>query len=156
MSDQEKDFDERLESAKKEHFDGAFNKMRDEMEILKVRLEETQNRNEDLKLDILDLKRQNEKLNEKSVEDSLDMADISQQNEKLVKMVAKGSTLDEVANSTEVPVVVVEGKLDDDPMLTKDVGKDVKMEVQRLKSLWERNIVYLLFRLTQVFRGKNN
>ena len=133
MSDQEKDFDERLESAKKEHFDGAFNKMRDEMEILKVRLEETQNRNEDLKLDILDLKRQNEKLNEKSVEDSLDMADISQQNEKLVKMVAKGSTLDEVANSTEVPVVVVEGKLDDDPMLTNDeLCKDGGAEAEKL------------------------
>ena len=133
MSDQEKDFDERLESAKKEHFDGAFNKMRDEMEILKVQLEETQNRNEDLKLDILDLKRQNEKLNEKSVEDSLDMADISQQNEKLVKMVAKGSTLDEVANSTEVPVVVVEGKLDDDPMLTNDeLCKDGGAEAEKL------------------------
>ena len=134
MSDQEKDFHERLESAKKEHFDEAFNKMRDEMEILKVRLEETQRRNEDLKLDILDLKRQNEKLNEKSVEDSLDMADISQQNEKLVKMVAKGSTLDEVANSTEVPVVVVEGKLDDDPMLTNDdLCKDGGVEAEKLE-----------------------
>ena len=134
MSDQEKDFHERLESAKKEHFDEAFNKMRDEMEILKVRLEETQRRNEDLKLDILDLKRQNEKLNEKSVEDSLDMAEISQQNEKLVKMVAKGSTLDEVANSTEVPVVVVEGKLDDDPMLTNDdLCKDGGVEAEKLE-----------------------
>ena len=134
MSDQEKDFHERLESAKKEHFDEAFNKMRDEMEILKVRLEETQRRNEDLKLDILDLKRQNEKLNEKSVEDSLDMADISQQNEKLVKMVAKGSTLDEVANSTEVPVVVVEGNLDDDPMLTNDdLCKDGGVEAEKLE-----------------------
>ena len=134
MSDQEKDFHERLESAKKEHFDEAFNKMRDEMEILKVRLEETQRRNEDLKLDILDLKRQNEKLNEKSVEDSLDMAEISQQNEKLVKMVAKGSTLDEVANSTEVPVVVVEGNLDDDPMLTNDdLCKDGGVEAEKLE-----------------------
>ena len=120
ISDREKDFDDRLESAKKEHFDEVFNKMKDEVEILKVRLEETENRNKDLKLDILDLKKHNEKLNEKSVEDSLDIADISQQNEELVKMVTKGSTLDEVANTMEVPVVLVDGKLDDDPILTND------------------------------------
>ena len=87
---------------------------------MRVRLEETQNRNEELKQDILDLKKQNENLNEKSVEDSLDMADISKQNEDLIKMVTNGSTLDEEVNDMEVPVVVVDGKLDDDPILTND------------------------------------
>ena len=121
ISDRENDFNEKLESAKKEHLDEAFNKMKEEMEIMKVQLEETQNRNKDLKQENLNLKRQNEDLNEKSVEDSLDIADISQQNEELIKMVTKGSTLDEVVNSMEdVPVVLMDGRLEDDPMLTND------------------------------------
>ena len=134
ISDREKDLKERLESEKKEHLDEAFNKMKEEMEIMRVRLEETQNRNEELKQDILDLKKQNENLNEKSVEDSLDMADISKQNEDLIKMVTNGSTLDEEVNDMEVPVVVVDGKLDDDPILTNDNvfedegGEDVPVE----------------------------
>ena len=115
ISDQEKDLKERLESEKKEHFDEAFNKMKEEMEIMKVRLEETQKRNKELKQDVLDLKKQNEDLNEKSVEDSLDIADISQQNGELIKMVTKGSTLDDVVNSMDVSVVAVDGNLDDDP-----------------------------------------
>ena len=117
ISDREKDFNENLENAKKEHYDEAFNKMKEEMEIMKVQLEETQNRNKELKQDVLDLKKQNEDLNEKSVEDSLDIADISQQNEELIKMVTKGSTLDDVVNTMEVSVV---GNLDDDPILTND------------------------------------
>ena len=120
ISDRENDFNEKLESAKKEHLDEAFNKMKEEMEIMKVQLEETQNRNKDLKQENLNLKRQNEDLNEKSVEDSLDMADIAQQNDELIKMVTKGSTLDEVDYNTDVPVVLMDGRLEDDPMLTND------------------------------------
>ena len=120
ISDRENDFNERLENAKKEHLDEAFNKMKEEMEIMKVRLEETENRNKDLKEENLDLKKQNEDLNGKSIEDSLDMADISKKNEELIKMVTNGSTLDEIPNGNEVPAVIVDGKLDDDPMLTDD------------------------------------
>ena len=35
-------------------------------------------------------------------------------------MVTKGSTLDDVVDSMEVPVAVVDGNLDDDPILTND------------------------------------
>merc|ERR1712015_139266 len=87
---------------------------------MKVRLEETENRNKDLKKDNLDLKKQNEDLNGKSVEDSLEMADISQKNDELIKMLTKGSTLDEISNSSEVPAFLVDGKLEDDPMMTHD------------------------------------
>ena len=120
ISEREKEFNESLESSKKAHLDEAFNKMKEEMEIMKVRLEETENRNKDLKKDNLDLKKQNEDLNGKSVEDSLEMADISQKNDELIKMLTKGSTLDEISNSSEVPAVLVDGKLEDDPMMTHD------------------------------------
>ena len=118
ISERETEFNESLESSKKAHLDEAFNKMKEEMEIMKVRLEETENRNKELKKDNLDL--QNEDLNGKSVEDSLEMADISQKNDELIKMLTKGSTLDEISNSSEVPAVLVDGKLEDDPMMTHD------------------------------------
>ena len=100
-----------------------FNKMKEDMEIIKVQLEETRNRNADLRQENVDLKKQNEKLNVQSVEDSLEIADISQQNEELVKMVTKGSTLDEGENSMEVSASSVEGKLEDDPMLRNNEAK---------------------------------
>ena len=135
ISDREKDLKERLESEKKEHFDKDFNKMKEDMEIIRVQLEETRNRNADLRQENVDLKKQNEKLNVQSVEDSLEIADISQQNEELVKMVTKGSTLDEGENSTEVSASSVEGKLEDDPMLTNDeVFEDARVDEETSKS----------------------
>ena len=135
ISDREKDLKERLESEKKEHLDEDFNKMKEDMEIIRVQLEETRNRNADLRQENVDLKKQNEKLNVQSVEDSLEIADISQQNEELVKMVTKGSTLDEGENSTEVSASSVEGKLEDDPMLTNDeVFEDARVDEETSKS----------------------
>ena len=135
ISDREKDLKERLESEKKEHLDKDFNKMKEDMEIIRVQLEETRNRNADLRQENVDLKKQNEKLNVQSVEDSLEIADISQQNEELVKMVTKGSTLDEGENSTEVSASSVEGKLEDDPMLTNDeVFEDARVDEETSKS----------------------
>ena len=138
FSEREKDFEEKLERAREERSNVSsedFNKMKEDMEIIRVQLEETRNRNADLRQENVDLKKQNEKLNVQSVEDSLEIADISQQNEELVKMVTKGSTLDEGENSTEVSASSVEGKLEDDPMLTNDeVFEDARVDEETSKS----------------------
>ena len=138
FSEREKDFEEKLERAREERSNVSsedFNKMKEDMEIIRVQLEETRNRNADLRQENVDLKKQNEKLNVQSVEDSLEIADISQQNEELVKMVTKGSTLDEGENSMEVSASSAEGKLEDDPMLiNNEVFDDVSVNEGTSKS----------------------
>ena len=68
-------------------------KLRKEVEIMRVELNMSKNNNEALKGEISDLRVENEKLQEQSVYDVLDIADISQKNEDLLNMVIQKSTL---------------------------------------------------------------
>ena len=61
--------------------------------------------NKELKEEVLEMKKENEKLQAQSVEDAMDLADISNTNEDLVSIVTRGSTLDDVEESTDSSVV---------------------------------------------------
>ena len=83
----------------------GLNQLKEDVDLMKVKLDESQRRNKELKEEVLEMKKENEKLQAQSVEDAMDLADISNTNEDLVSIVTRGSTLDDVEESTDSSVV---------------------------------------------------
>ena len=93
---QQKEFNEKIKTIKKTVSSGKNvdeDKLREEVEIIKVQLNMSIIDNEALKGEISELRLENEKLRDQSVKDVIDMADISKKNEDLLSMVIKKSTL---------------------------------------------------------------
>ena len=96
LESQQKEFNEKIKTIKKTVSSGKNvdeEKLREDVEIIKVQLNMSIIDNEALKGEISDLRLENEKLRDQSVKDVIDMADISKKNEDLLSMVIKKSTL---------------------------------------------------------------
>ena len=96
LESHQKEFNEKIKTIKKTVSSGKNvdeNKLREEVEVIKVQLNMSIIDNEALKGEISDLRLENEKLRDQSVKDVIDMADISKKNEDLLSMVIKKSTL---------------------------------------------------------------
>ena len=91
----------------------GLNQLKEDVDLMKVKLEESQRRNKELKEEVLEMKKENEKLQAQSVKDAIDLADISSTNEDLVSMVTRGSTLDDEKESTDSSVVQMQEKFGD-------------------------------------------
>jgi len=86
----------------------GFNQLKEDVELMRVRLDESQRRNDELKEEVLEMKKENEKLQAQSVKDAMDIANISSTNEDLVSMVTRNSTLDNVKESTGKSVLQIQ------------------------------------------------
>ena len=101
-----------------------------EMELLRVKLNEAELRNSQLKEDSENMRKENMLLFNKSIDDTAELVNISKQNEHLVNMVAKESTLgDEDDASDESVNTEVAEKYDMDPLIEDDTVFDGEIAV---------------------------
>ena len=98
----------------------GLNQLKEDVDLMKVKLDESQRRNKELKEEVLEMKKENEKLQAQSVKDAIDLADISSTNEDLVSMVTRGSTLDDEKESTDSSVVQMQENFGDNNEIIDD------------------------------------
>ena len=98
----------------------GLNQLKEDVDLMKVKLDESQRRNKELKEEVLEMKKENEKLQAQSVEDAMDLADISSTNEDLVSMVTRGSTLDDEKESIDSSVVQMQENFGDNNEIIHD------------------------------------
>ena len=106
--EQEKVYKEKLESMQT----ADFHQIKEDMEQMKIQLSESRKQNDDLKEEVLEMKKENERLQAQSVKDAMDIADISSTNDSLVSMVTRRTTLDEVEEPTDGSVIQVQENLE--------------------------------------------
>ena len=89
--EQENAYKEKLESMQT----AISNQVKEDMEKMEIQLSESRKQNDDLKEEVVEMKKENEKLQAQSVKDAMDIADISSTNDSLISMVTRRTTLDE-------------------------------------------------------------
>ena len=104
-----------------------------EMEVLKSTLEDKMEEESKMKLEMEAIRKENERLREKSTQDIIAIANLDSTNENLARMIAKGSTLDEEEGTLNIQV---KSSLMDDPyLLETDLDLNEIQEQNRKHSL---------------------